>query len=256
MFAGRLGGTEWSPSLKALAASGTPPVYLAVRLALATAVVVMASPHMNRPLRFIGRWIVTFGAIAGIALGTTLPIGMITGLLIGLGSAAIVHLILGSPAGRLTLDQISTALNNLGVEATDLRHAPLQPMGVALVEATSPDGNDFLVKVYGRDEWDGQFLASTWSSMWRRGEHRTSASADSSRWSTKRSSPCSPNEPACRCSPSSRPGWRPNATPYSVSEITGRPFGSFSADGVDDQAVQGIWRAAIGLHELGIDTVS
>ena len=173
MFAGRLGGTEWSPSLKALAASGTPPVYLAVRLALATAVVVMASPHMNRPLRFIGRWIVTFGAIAGIALGTTLPIGMITGLLIGLGSAAIVHLILGSPAGRLTLDQISTALNNLGVEATDLRHAPLQPMGVALVEATSPDGNDFLVKVYGRDEWDGQFLASTWSSMWRRGEHRT-----------------------------------------------------------------------------------
>ena len=36
----------------------------------------------------------------GIALGVTLPIGMVAGLLIGLGSGAIMHLLLGSPAGR------------------------------------------------------------------------------------------------------------------------------------------------------------
>ena len=41
LVAGWLAGTHWSDSLKAVAASGSPAVYLAVRLALATAVVVM-----------------------------------------------------------------------------------------------------------------------------------------------------------------------------------------------------------------------
>ena len=118
---GRMAGTDWGESLRALSSSAAPPVYLAVRLSLATAVVVMASPHMSRPIRFLGRWVVGIGAIAGIAIGVTLPIGMIAGLLIGLGSAAIVHLIVGSPAGRLTLDQIATALRDLGLETTDLR---------------------------------------------------------------------------------------------------------------------------------------
>jgi hypothetical protein len=44
MLAGRVAGTDWSSSLAALGAKGTPPVYLAVRLAIATAVVVMARP--------------------------------------------------------------------------------------------------------------------------------------------------------------------------------------------------------------------
>ena len=44
LVAGWLAGTDWSESFKAVAASGSPPIYLAVRLALATAVVVMASP--------------------------------------------------------------------------------------------------------------------------------------------------------------------------------------------------------------------
>ena len=157
LLAGRVAGTDWATSLRALSVR-SPAVYLAIRLAIATAIVVMASPHMSRPLRFIGRWVVTLGALAGIGLGVTLPIGMVAGLLIGLGSAAIMHLILGSPAGRLTLHQIATALDDLGVEATDLRHAPLEPSGVALVLATSPDGTTLLAKVYGRDAWDGQFL--------------------------------------------------------------------------------------------------
>ncbi len=37
-----------------------------------------------------------------------------------------------------------------------------------------------------------------------------------------------------------------------VSEITGRSLGSLQAGDVDDQAVQGIWRATMKLHELGI----
>jgi hypothetical protein len=160
LVAGWLAGTDWSDSLQAVAASGSPPIYLAVRLALATAVVVMASPYLARPFRYLGRSVVGLGAVAGIALGTSLPIGMVAAFAVGIGSAAIVHLLFGSPAGRLTLDQVADALAELGVEAAGLRQAPLEPRGVAVATAEAPDGRSLLVKVYGRDAWDGQLLAS------------------------------------------------------------------------------------------------
>jgi hypothetical protein len=170
LLVGRLSGTDWSDSLGSMVASKGPPVYLAVRLAMATAVIVVASPHMTHALRFVGRGVIVAGALAGIALGVTLPIGVVTGFIVGIGSAAIVHLLVGSPAGRLTLDQVGAALDEIGVEASGLRQAPLEPRGVALATATASDGRSLLVKIYGHDAWDGQLLASTWSALWHRGE--------------------------------------------------------------------------------------
>ena len=88
---------------------------MAVRLAVATAVVVMASPYLARPLRYVGRAVVGVGALAAIALETAFPIGMVAAFAVGIGSAAIVHLVFGSPAGRLTLDQVADALADLEV---------------------------------------------------------------------------------------------------------------------------------------------
>src|SRR4029450_7839647 len=76
-LAGRLAGTDWADSLRAMTASGSPPVYVAVRLAVAAAVVVMASPYLTRPLRYVGRAVVGIGAVAAIALETALPSGMV-----------------------------------------------------------------------------------------------------------------------------------------------------------------------------------
>ena len=170
LLAGRLAGTDWADSLRAMAASGSPPVYVAVRLAVATAVVVMASPYLARPLRYVGRAVVGVGALAAIALETAFPIGMVAAFAVGIGSAAIVHLLFGSPAGRLTLDQVADALADLGVEASGLRQAPLEPRGVAIATAEAPDGRSLLVKVYGRDAWDGQLLAAAWTALWYRGD--------------------------------------------------------------------------------------
>jgi uncharacterized membrane protein YbhN (UPF0104 family) len=168
--AGTVSGTAVADGVHSFASSDPPAVYPAVRLAVAAAVIVTASPHLSRPLRYLGRWILTLGAIATIALGVALPIGVVAGLAAGLGAASIVHLVLGSPGGRLTLEQIEAALRDLGVEATDVAHVPLEPSGVALATASASDGRALLVKVYGRDAWDGQLLASTWSSLWNRGE--------------------------------------------------------------------------------------
>jgi uncharacterized protein (TIRG00374 family) len=252
LLAGREAGTDWSTSLRALSSSQAPPVYLAVRLALATAVVVMASPHVSRPLRFVGRWVVVIGAIAGIALEITLPVGAIAGLLVGLGSAAIVHLLLGSPEGRLSLDQIATALRDLGVEATDLREAPLEPSGVALVEVTSPTGRTLLAKVYGRDAWDGQLLASIWSSLWRRGERpgigfgrlgQVEHEAFVTLFAERAGMPVLPVVAA---------GMATERDALLVTEVTGRPLSAVGPAEVDDEFLRNIWRAMGVLRDLGV----
>ena len=175
ILAGTVSGIDPSKSLSGLINSTSPPIYVATRVAIATTVIVTASPFLTRPIRLIGRWLIAIGALSGIALGAALPIGVGAGFLIGLGSAALVHLLFGSPGGRLTLDQVTEALRELGVEATATRDAPLQPRGVAVTLASTPEGRPLVVKIFGRDAQDGQLVAATWSAIWRRGAKPVSA---------------------------------------------------------------------------------
>jgi hypothetical protein len=175
ILGGSVSGTDPSTSLSGLINSTSPSIYLATRVAVATAVIVATSPDLARPMRLIGRWLIAIGALSGIALGASLPIGIAAGFLIGFGSAALVHLLFGSPGGRLTLDQVTGVLGELGVEATATREAALQPRGVALTLASTSEGDPLLVKVFGRDAWDGQLVAATWYAIWHRGAKRVRA---------------------------------------------------------------------------------
>jgi uncharacterized membrane protein YbhN (UPF0104 family) len=156
--------------LDGLTASGPPPIFPGIRLAFAAAVIATTSPHLGRPLRRIGRWLVPLASLSAIALGVASPIGVITGLAIGYGSAALVHLVFGSPGGRPTPEEVKTALVDLGIETTSVQDGALAPRGVAVMDASASDGRSLLVKVYGRDAWDGQLLNSTWSYLWYRDE--------------------------------------------------------------------------------------
>lgn len=252
LLAGGIGGTETSSSLRAVYSSAAPPVYLAVRLAIATAIVVMASPHMGRPLRSVGRWVVALGALGGIALGIALPIGALGGFLVGIGSAAIVHLLLGSPAGRLTPDEIAAALDDLGVRASDLEQAPLEPRGVALATASTPDGHRLLVKVYGRDARDGQLLASTWSSIWNRGEAPSFGLGRLQQVEHEAFITLFAGQGGVPVLPVVAAGMANQRDALLVTEITGRPFGSVDPSAVDDELLSGMWRAVGRLHDLGM----
>jgi uncharacterized membrane protein YbhN (UPF0104 family)/tRNA A-37 threonylcarbamoyl transferase component Bud32 len=252
MVAGRLAGTDWSDSFRALAASGSPPIYLAVRLAMATAVVVMASPFMVRPLRYVGRWVVGAGAVAGIALGTSLPIGMVAALAVGLGSAAAVHLVFGSPAGRPTLDQVADALDDLGVEASRLRQGLLEPRGVAIVTAEAPGGRTLLVKIYGRDAWDGRLLASAWSSLWYRGDTPHLALGRRQQVEHEAFVTLLAERAGVAVLPVVAAGMASERDALLVTEATGRPLRRLEPEEIDDELLAGIWRNAGRLHALGV----
>jgi len=252
LVAGRLAGTDWSESLKAAAASGSPPIYLAVRLAPATAVVVVASPSMARPFRYLGRLVVGIGAAAGIALGTSLPIGMVAAFAVGIGSAAIIHLLFGSPAGRLTLDQVADALAELGVDATGLRQAPLESRGVAIATAEGTDGRSLLVKIYGRDAWDGQLLASAWSSLWYRGDTYHVAPGRREQVEHEAFVTLLAERAGVSVLPVVGAGMAAERDALLVTEATGRPLETLGPDEVDDELLEGIWRNAGRLHTLGV----
>jgi uncharacterized membrane protein YbhN (UPF0104 family)/tRNA A-37 threonylcarbamoyl transferase component Bud32 len=252
LVAGWLAGTDWSESFKAVAASGSPPIYLAVRLALATAVVVMASPYLARPFRYLGRSVVGLGAVAGIALGISLPIGMVVAFAVGIGSAAIVHLLFGSPAGRLTLDQVVDALAELGVDAAMLRQAPLKPRGVAIVTAEAPDGRSLLVKVYGRDAWDGQLLASAWSSLWYRGDTPHLSLGRREQVEHEAFVTLLAERAGVSVLPVVAAGMASERDALLVTETTGRPLRTLDPLQVDDELLQGIWRNLGRLHAQGV----
>jgi uncharacterized membrane protein YbhN (UPF0104 family)/tRNA A-37 threonylcarbamoyl transferase component Bud32 len=252
LLAGRLAGTDWSDSLRAMAASGSPPVYVAVRVAVATAVVVMASPDLARPLRHVGRAVVGIGAVAAIALQTALPIGMVAAFAVGIGSAAIVHLVFGSPAGRLTLDQVADALTDLGVEATRLRQAPLEPRGVAIATAQAPDGGVLLVKVYGRDAWDGQLLAAAWTALWYRGDSPHLALGRRAQVEHEAFLTLLAERAEVAVLPVVAAGMASEQDALLVTEATGRPLGTHDPHEIDHELLEGIWGNAARLHTLGV----
>lgn len=168
LAAGAAAGFTWQGVVAAAGSGESAGVYPAVRLAVVTSIIVTTSPHLGRPLRHTGRWIVALGSIGSLGAGvTTLP-GTLAGISIGVAAAATVHLLFGSPGGRPPLPSVAKALADIGVQAHDLRNAEFGDRGVMLVSARSSDGHPLRIKVYGRDAWDGQLLASVWSTLWYR----------------------------------------------------------------------------------------
>jgi uncharacterized membrane protein YbhN (UPF0104 family) len=164
---------DWSTMLDGLTASGPPPVFPAVRIALLTAILVTTSPHLGTPSRRAGRLFLALGTLASMALGAVQPMGAIAGLSLGAAAATLVHLLLGSPGGRPTPDQVAEALADIGIETEHVEPASLQRRGVGMMRAVTPGGGTLLVKIYGRDAWDGQLLSSIWSFLWYRDETPT-----------------------------------------------------------------------------------
>jgi uncharacterized membrane protein YbhN (UPF0104 family) len=249
---GELAGTDWSKSLEAIAADGPPQVYVGVRLALAMAVVATASPHLSRPFRLVGRAVLFLGAVSTIAVGVAYPIGIAAGLAVGLLGAACAHLIFGSPGGQLTAEQVAEALVDLDLAATDVRLAAEQVPGAALFEATAADGGRLLIKVYGRDAWDSQFLASLWTSLVMRGERPHVGRTRTAQLEHEAVATLMAERLGAAVLPIVTVGETSEGDALLVTRLTGRRLAAMPADEVGDATVAAAWRTLASLHASGI----
>ncbi len=72
--------------------------YPELRLAGATAVVVVVGPELVRTVRVVATWLVPLAAFGAVVLGAALPSGALAGIALGLGAGAVARLIFGSSA--------------------------------------------------------------------------------------------------------------------------------------------------------------
>jgi uncharacterized membrane protein YbhN (UPF0104 family) len=242
----------FSDLVDGLTATGSPPVYPAVRVAFAAALIATTAPHLGRPVRRLGRWVILLGSLGVVALGISLPLGVVSGLAIGFGSAALVHLAFGSPGGLPSVEQVRAALEELGVAAVDLRVAELQPKGVALLRAETPQGRRLVVKVYGRDAWDGQLLTSTWSYLWYRDEAPALTISRRQQVEHEAFITLLAERSGVPVLPVIAAGVAGARDGVLVLEAEGRPIQQLAPDEVTDALLADLWRAVSVMQEAGI----
>ncbi len=233
-----------------------PPYFPPGLLVLATAVMSTASPHLSRPFRNFGRWLIPFQLVGTIMLGVALPSGASAAIAVGLFAAATVHLAVGSPGGRPTASRIRYALADLGVRVDDLAPASMQPEGVVLFDGTDAEG-PLLVKVYGRDAWDAQLLGNLWRLVWYRGAERTARLSrvelvEHEGFVTLLAERAGARVPHLVTAGSAGRGDALVVVRPLGATIASQPETADSPNGLDDTAFAALWREIHRLHEAGI----
>ena len=248
---GALAGTHPSDIVDGLVSSGPPVVYVASRVAVLTAIIVTASPHLARPWRYASRVVIALGALAAIGLNATNLLGASAGIAVGIAAAAITHLVLGSPQGRLTDAQVQVALADLGVPTTRVSASP-DPTAVDLLVARTEQDTELRVTVYGRDAWDSQLVGSLWTALTRRGERAQI-------WGTRRSRVEHEALFTLLASEAGVPtldvvavGVADQGDALLVTTSPRASLGDLDAETLDDELLAGMWRAVVGLNRAGI----
>jgi uncharacterized membrane protein YbhN (UPF0104 family) len=163
-----LEGSSWGQVWSALATHDSTTVYPAVRFTVVVAIVAVSAPHLARPHRRLGTWLVLLGGVAALALAIDTLLGLVAGLVLGVTVAALVHLVAGSPGGHVPLEQLRAQLADLDVELSDLRYVDEPGHLSVVVRGSEGDGRRVLLRVYGRDAWEASLLASVWQRLWYR----------------------------------------------------------------------------------------
>ena len=115
LLAGAVAGDGAWHVLTDLADIDGPPDFPPGLLTLATAAISSASPHLTRPYRHLGRWLIAAQFAGAMFLGATFASGGIAAIAVGLLASAGVHLVFGSPGGGRSVSRVRLALGGLGV---------------------------------------------------------------------------------------------------------------------------------------------
>jgi uncharacterized membrane protein YbhN (UPF0104 family)/tRNA A-37 threonylcarbamoyl transferase component Bud32 len=136
-----------------------------VWLAVATAVLLTAAPYLVRPARHIVRSVQVL-AVIGAVMAAVGPLGSVLGALgVGWATSALVSLVVGTPKATPTITEVVGALDDLGVDVSDLELADDQTWGETRFVGRDPDDRPVSVVVIGRDATDARLLHKLWRSL-------------------------------------------------------------------------------------------
>jgi uncharacterized membrane protein YbhN (UPF0104 family) len=148
---------------------GRPPGTSLAHFALSFPVVAVATTVGvgSAALPYLSRWLqrsiqvaVVLLALATVVHGSGYPVSVIASVVLGWGVTALVHLVVGSPLGLPSTDEVVVLLGDLGIVAEAVVPVPNQEWGVGRFTGLL-DSDEVDVSVYGRDASDAQLLAKT-----------------------------------------------------------------------------------------------
>jgi glycosyltransferase 2 family protein len=149
--------------------------YPELRIACATAVLVVVGPELVRPIRLLAIWLVPLAAVGAIVVAAARPSAALAGIALGGGAGSLVRLVFGTAAGVPPTEDIRSSLVALGVEVRDLEPAVQQRIGAAEYVGHDAHGRPLRVRVLGRDAQDTQRIARMWRSLAYRDPPRSAA---------------------------------------------------------------------------------
>ncbi len=153
-----LGPSAGRPATSSLA--GLNAHYPVTQFAVTMAVAATALPYLSRPLHRLVSFLVALASIAAIVDGSALPVNTISSLALGWGVAAGLHLVVGSPLGLPSAEEITEWIADLDVAVEDIARTPRQIWGVEKLVGQDTDGRAIEVAVYCRDASDARVLAN------------------------------------------------------------------------------------------------
>ncbi len=229
------------------------PSFPVTRLAMVVAAIRVVGPYLSVPMRKVGHRLVFAMSISALVLSYGTVSAVLGGLVIGASAAAVIHLVFGSGSGIPSRARITSALQEVGLDVTDLEFLPFQPVGATLVKVQLADGASLLVKVYGRDAADAALVSRFWRAMWYRDGNR-SLLASSEQLAEHESLIMLACEREGVATPS-LVGWSRASTDDTLVLARWSPgtrLSQLDADSIDDDTLEHMWRVLADFHAAGI----
>jgi uncharacterized membrane protein YbhN (UPF0104 family) len=135
-----------------------PVLHVAVAVAVAT----VGLPYLARGVQRLIESVLGLAILATVVAGQGLPVNVIGSMAIGWGVTAALHLILGSPVGLPSGEEVRVLLGTIGLEPRSVVPVPHQTWGAAHYLADMGEGEALTVSFYGRDATDAQLLTKAW----------------------------------------------------------------------------------------------
>jgi uncharacterized membrane protein YbhN (UPF0104 family) len=247
---GRAVEADWSPvEAHVFSRWGYPEL----RVATATAIVVVLAPELLRWVRRLATWLVPLAAVGTIVIGAALPSAALAALAVGAGVGAIVRLAFGSAAGVPPAEEVRRAMEALGIAVAGLATAEEQHIGSAEYVGHDSTGAPLRARVLGRDAQDTQRLARHWRLLAYKDPPPSAPigrleQVEHEGLATLLAAQAGVRVPELLAAALTEDGdalvvtRRPEVAPLELAE----------GDGVDDAALRELWEQVARLHEAGI----
>jgi glycosyltransferase 2 family protein len=137
--------------------------YVSGHAAVAVALAAVASPYLGRRMRRLAWALAAAVCVARVYVGAHLPLDVVGGAALGWSIGAAVHLLLGAPGGRPSVNRARRALAACGLDAEEV-----EPLGgpddrrSARFVATTRTGEPLFVKLIPRERRDADLLYRGW----------------------------------------------------------------------------------------------